>query len=69
MGWTVRQSWFQRRAGLVTVVATTAAGTGAYAVRDAAEADGLALADAAVPGLLRPFLIGADVPEQVAPQG
>ncbi len=59
VGWTVRQSLFQRRAGLVTIVATTAAGTGAYAVYDAAEPDGLALADAAVPGLLRPFLVGA----------
>ncbi|WP_369371707.1 PH domain-containing protein [Promicromonospora sp. Populi] len=61
VGWTVRQSIFQRRAGLITVLATTAAGTGAYAVYDAAEADGLALADAAVPGLLRPFLVGAPV--------
>jgi putative membrane protein len=69
VGWTVRQSVLQRRAGLVTVLATTAAGTGAYAVRDAAEADGLALADAAVPGLLRPFLVGDDVPERVAHQG
>ncbi|MCP2266535.1 PH domain-containing protein [Promicromonospora thailandica] len=60
VGWTVRQSVFQRRAGLVTVLATTAAGTGAYAVRDAGQADGLALADAAVPDLLRPFLLGAD---------
>ncbi|MGI5190986.1 PH domain-containing protein [Promicromonospora sp. CA-289599] len=67
VGWTVRQSWFQRRAGLVTVVATTAAGAGAYAVRDAAVADGLALADAAVPGLLRPFLIGADAEPEVTP--
>jgi putative membrane protein len=58
VGWTVRRSWFQRRAGLVTVVATTAAGSGAYTVHDAGEADGLALADAAVPGLLRPFLVG-----------
>lgn len=68
VGWTVRQSVLQRRAGLVTVHATTAAGSGAYAVRDAAEADGLALADAAVPGLLRPFLVGADEPE-VSPRG
>ncbi|GAB2475574.1 hypothetical protein GCM10027063_15500 [Promicromonospora xylanilytica] len=68
VGWTVRQSVLQRRAGLVTVLATTAAGSGAYAVRDAAEAHGLALADAAVPGLLRPFLIGADEPE-VSPRG
>lgn len=68
VGWTVRQSWFQRRAGLVTVVATTAAGTGAYAVLDAAEADGLALADAAVPDLLRPFIegvVGADAEPEV----
>ncbi|MFI9489582.1 PH domain-containing protein [Promicromonospora sp. NPDC052451] len=57
VGWTVRQSVLQRRAGLVTVLATTAAGTGAFAVRDADQTDGLALADAAVPGLLRPFLV------------
>ncbi|WP_020015081.1 PH domain-containing protein [Promicromonospora sukumoe] len=62
VGWTVRQSVFQRRAGLVTVLATTAAGSGAYAVRDAAEADGLAMADAAVPGLLRPFLEPVSAP-------
>jgi putative membrane protein len=67
VGWTVRQSAFQRRAGLVTVVGTTAAGSGAYAVRDAAQQDGLTLADAAVPGLLRPFLVGADVPEPAVP--
>ena len=69
VGWTVRQSVLQRRAGLITVVATTAAGPGAYAVRDAAQQDGLTLADAAVPGLLRPFLVGADVPERVMPPG
>ena len=69
VGWTVRQSVLQRRAGLVTVIATTAAGPGAYAVRDAGEADGLALADAAVPGLLRPFLVGAAAPERGEPHG
>ncbi|MHA6621466.1 PH domain-containing protein [Pseudonocardia sp. DLS-67] len=56
IGWTFRQSVFQRRAGLVTVVATTAAGTGAYAVLDAGSDDGLALAVDAVPGLLDAFL-------------
>jgi putative membrane protein len=56
IGWTFRQSVFQRRAGLVTVVATTAAGAGAYAVPDARSDDGLDLAIAAVPGLLTPFL-------------
>ena len=56
IGWTFRQSVFQRRAGLATVIATTAAGAGAYAVPDAGSDDGLALAAAAVPGLLDPFL-------------
>lgn len=56
IGWTVRRSLFQRRAGLVTVTATTAAGSGGYSVIDVAEADGLAVAEAAVPGLLAPFL-------------
>ncbi|MFJ3404649.1 PH domain-containing protein [Promicromonospora sp. NPDC090134] len=69
VGWTVRQSVFQRRAGLVTVLATTAAGSGAYAVRDAAEPDGLALADAAVPGLLRPFLLVEPVGDPVSAPG
>ncbi|KOX13041.1 membrane protein [Saccharothrix sp. NRRL B-16348] len=56
IGWRISRSFFQRRAGLVTITATTAAGNGAYHVIDVAEADGLALADAAVPDLLRPFL-------------
>jgi putative membrane protein len=56
VGWTVRQSVFQRRAGLATVRATTAAGAGAYAIRDVDTGAGLDLADAAVPGLLTPFL-------------
>ncbi|GAB3436289.1 PH domain-containing protein [Actinophytocola sediminis] len=56
IGWTVRRSPFQRRAGLVTIAATTAANSGQYLVRDIAEHDGLRLAEAAVPGLLTPFL-------------
>ena len=34
IGWRIRQSWFQRRAGVVTLDATTAAGQGAYTVLD-----------------------------------
>jgi len=34
IGWTVRQSWFQRRAGVATLVAATAAGVKAYRVID-----------------------------------
>lgn len=56
IGWTVRQSVFQRRAGLITLTATTAAGAGAYDVRDAGEGEGLSFAAEAVPGLLKPFL-------------
>ncbi|WP_255306144.1 PH domain-containing protein [Streptomyces sp. Wb2n-11] len=56
VGWTVKQSYFQRRAGLITLTATTAAGAGAYSVYDAEEPEALAFAEAAVPGLLAPFL-------------
>jgi putative membrane protein len=56
IGWNVRQSWFQRRAGLATLVATTAAGHQGYAAYDIPVAEAVALADEAVPGLLTPFL-------------
>lgn len=55
IGWTFRQSVFQRRAGLVTLEAVTAAGEGGYAIPDLACGDAVALADAAVPGLLTPL--------------
>jgi putative membrane protein len=56
IGWTFRQSVFQRRAGLVEVEAVTAAGAGGYTVLDVAAPDGVALADATTPHLLTPFL-------------
>lgn len=56
IGWTVRRSPFQRRAGLMTLSATTAASKGEYFVRDVGETEGLAFAEEAVPGLLTPFL-------------
>ncbi|CAN5536537.1 PH domain-containing protein [soil metagenome] len=34
IGWTVRQSWFQRRSGVATLIAATAAGTKRYVVID-----------------------------------
>lgn len=43
IGWTVRQSPFQRWAGVVTVEAVTAAGAGAYRILDLATADAAAL--------------------------
>ncbi|MFJ3583757.1 PH domain-containing protein [Streptomyces sp. NPDC090127] len=56
IGWTVKQSYFQRRAGLLTLTATTAAGAGAYDVHDAGQSEGLTFAADAVPDLLAPFL-------------
>ncbi|TWG02372.1 PH domain-containing protein [Streptomyces brevispora] len=63
IGWTVRQSYFQRRAGLLDITATTAAGAGAYTVYDVDAAEGLDFASEAVQGLLEPFL------ERVATSG
>ncbi|SBT42767.1 PH domain-containing protein [Micromonospora auratinigra] len=56
VGWVLRQSWFQRRSGLVTLTAATAAGEQAYHVLDVDESVATELVDRAVPGLLAPFL-------------
>ncbi|WP_214367943.1 PH domain-containing protein [Pseudonocardia sp. H11422] len=61
IGWTATRSIFQRRAGLITITATTAAGAGAFSVHDVGEAAGLRFAEEAVPELFGPFL------EQVEP--
>jgi putative membrane protein len=56
IGWNLRQTYFQRRAGLVTLIATTAAGKQAYQALDLPESTAIALADAAVPDLLGQFV-------------
>jgi putative membrane protein len=56
IGWNIEQSFFQRRAGLATLVATTAAGRQGYSVQDVPLPEAVRLADEAVPGLLTPFL-------------
>jgi putative membrane protein len=61
IGWRIHQTWFQRRQGLMTLTATTAAGQQHYSVRDVPVADGLALAAAATGDLLVPFLGPAPV--------
>jgi putative membrane protein len=55
IGWTFRQSVFQRRAGLVDVEAVTAAGAGGYTALDVSAPDGVTLADATTPDLLTRF--------------
>ncbi len=57
IGWTLRASWFQRRAGLVSLVATTAGGSQSVTLLDVPETTGTALAHAALPELLAPFLV------------
>ncbi|MEJ3655925.1 PH domain-containing protein [Actinomycetes bacterium KLBMP 9759] len=56
IGWTFRQSPFQRRSGLVVAEAFTAAGQSAYSVLDVGAAEAVALADATTPHLLTPFV-------------
>lgn len=63
IGWNIERSFFQRRAGLATLTATTAAGKQGYQVRDVALAEALRLAAASTPGLLDPFLVEAREPD------
>jgi putative membrane protein len=55
IGWNLRRSFFQRRAGLATLVATTAAGRQRIDVQDVPLQEALRVADEALPGLLAPF--------------
>ncbi|MET9020185.1 PH domain-containing protein [Actinopolymorpha sp. NPDC004070] len=64
LGWNLRQSFFQRRVGLTTLVATTAAGRQHYEIPDVDTAEAVRVADAAVPGLLTPFLVHAHSSER-----
>ncbi len=56
IGWNLGQSFFQRRAGLATLVATTAAGRQRVDVQDVTLEEALNVAENALPGLLTPFL-------------
>lgn len=57
IGWNLEQTWFQRRAGLVTVTATTSAGDQSYGVYDVPEGEAVRFTDEATPGLLDEFLV------------
>jgi len=56
IGWNLRSTFFQRRLGLTTLMATTAAGRQKYSITDLADSDAVHFADACVPGLLEQFL-------------
>lgn len=55
IGWVLRQSFFQRRGGVATLVATTAAGPEQIAVRDIPLPAAIALMDAVTPALVATF--------------
>jgi putative membrane protein len=56
IGWNLEQTFFQRRAGLATLTATTAAGHQHYDVADVELGEALRFAEEVRPGLLTPFL-------------
>jgi putative membrane protein len=66
IGWNLSQSFFQRRAGLATLVATTAAGRQRYEVQDVGLAEAVRVAHQALPGLLTPFLSPAAGPSHMS---
>ena len=55
IGWTFRSTWFQRRAGLTTLVATTAGGRQAVTLLDVPEQDAVELVGIASPALVSDF--------------
>lgn len=60
IGWNLRATWFQRRAGLTTLVATTAGGRQAVTAIDVPEDAAVALAHDAHPELLGQFLVSRE---------
>jgi putative membrane protein len=56
IGWNLERSFFQRRVGLATLTATTAAGHQHYDVQDVEVAEALRVAEELLPGLVEPFL-------------
>lgn len=62
IGWNLRSSYFQRRVGLTTLVATTAGGSQSVTILDVPEARAVELAGQALPALVGQFL--ARTPER-----
>ncbi|MGW0806268.1 PH domain-containing protein [Nonomuraea sp. NPDC002799] len=55
VGWRLRQTWFQRRAGVLTLIAGVGAGKGGYSALDVSEAQGAAFPAEVTPEWLTPF--------------
>ncbi len=56
IGWNFRATWFQRRAGLTSMAATTAGASGSVTLLDVPEPVAVRLADEGVRGLVEQFL-------------
>lgn len=73
VGWTLRQTLFQRMAGLITVTVGVGAGSGGYPAVDAGAEQGVAFAAEVTPDWLRPFMTDppptADQPSPPADSG
>jgi len=67
IGWSLRSTVWQRRAGLTTLVATTAGGSGRVTVTDVPRGVAVAVAGSATPGLLDPFVADGLRPGGVEP--
>ncbi|MFC4536429.1 PH domain-containing protein [Sphaerisporangium dianthi] len=55
VGWTLRQTWFQRRAGVLTVIAGVGAGSGGYSAIDTGEEQGVRFAAEVTPDWIARF--------------
>ncbi|WP_327105415.1 PH domain-containing protein [Nonomuraea glycinis] len=56
VGWRLRQTWFQRRAGVLTMITGVGAGKGGYSAIDVSEAQATAFPAEVTPEWLAPFL-------------
>ncbi|MEU9111214.1 PH domain-containing protein [Streptomyces sp. NPDC048483] len=69
VGWVFHQSFFQRRSGVTTLTVATAAGRQYYNVLDLPTDEATALAAAARPNWLEPFLVSEDDANGGTPTG
>ncbi|MCD4525276.1 PH domain-containing protein [Nocardioides sp. cx-173] len=57
IGWNLRATWFQRRVGLTSLIATTAGGRQSVTLPDVPEPLAVGLADETLPHVVRQFLV------------
>ncbi|MEV5407567.1 PH domain-containing protein [Thermopolyspora sp. NPDC052614] len=62
VGWTIRQTLFQRQAGVMTVIAGVGAGSGGYSAIDVGESQGVDFAAKVTPAWIEPFRTSSPPP-------